>query len=309
MKFFSSHKIVYTKPQRWAMLVLLLLIFGIELLNFGLSQRSKNEIEKIEIPKEILAFSEELKTKTKNEIYPKTGLSEFDPNHLSAEDWRNLGFSEKQVQTILKYKYSLGGNFKNKGEIQNCFVISDEKFQELEPYIKIGKISSKPKFSSNSYFERESKPEINYVSFDPNQYSEKDWMKIGFSEKQAATILKYKRSLGGKFKSLDEIQKCFVISPEKFLEMKPYIRIAKVEANTSNTQHLASNKTEKFNPNQLSREQWMDLGFTEKQVNTIFNFKRSLGGKFKDAATLKKCYSISEEKFKEIEPYLDFNLD
>lgn len=308
MKRFGSHKIVYTKSQRWAMLVLLILIIGVQLFNFGLKQTSKNQAGKIEIPEEILAFSAELNAEHKTESHPKTELTEFDPNHLSAEDWRNLGFSEKQVQTILKYKYSLGGNFTSKQQIKNCFVVSEKKFRELEPYIKIGKISPKT-ISSNHYFKKESKPKINYVSFDPNQFTKQDWMKIGFSEKQANSILKYRKSLGGKFKSLDEIQKCYMISAEKFEEIKPYIRFSKIEEKSSGSQHPASDKIEKFNPNQLSREQWMDLGFTEKQVNTIFNFKRSLGGKFKDAATLKKCYSISDEKFKEIEPYLDFNLD
>lgn len=64
---------------------------------------------------------------------------------------------------------------------------------------------------------------------------------------------------------------------------------------------------DKFNPNNLNYEDWMKLGFTDKQVTTILNFKRSLGGRFKDAKTLKKCYAISEEKFKEIEPHLNFD--
>ena len=76
---------------------------------------------------------------------------------------------------------------------------------------------------------------------------------------------------------------------------------------TSITTILQTKVLEKFNPNDLTREQWMDLGFTEKQVNTIFNYKKSLGGKFNDAATLKKCYSISEEKFAEIEAFLVFD--
>ena len=57
----------------------------------------------------------------------------------------------------------------------------------------------------------------------------------------------------------------------------------------------------------MNHEDWIKLGFTEQQVNTILKFKRSLGGKFKDAKTLKKCYAISEEKFNEIEPYLIFD--
>ena len=63
----------------------------------------------------------------------------------------------------------------------------------------------------------------------------------------------------------------------------------------------------KFNPNELTEEEWKTLGFSEKQVRTIMNYKRSLGGKFESAEILSKCYVISEEKFRELEPFLVFD--
>src|SRR5690606_3954660 len=76
-------------------------------------------------------------------------------------------------------------------------------------------------------FPKDSKPKIHYQRFNPNDYSVKDWQKIGFSEKQAETILKYKKILGGKFTTLDQIRKCYVIDEEKFREMKPFIVLPK----------------------------------------------------------------------------------
>lgn len=76
--------------------------------------------------------------------------------------------------------------------------------------------------------ETESKPKeskVNYKKFDPNVYSQQDWESLGFTEKQAETILKYKNSLGGTFNTLDEIKNCFVISDKKFAEMRPFIEL------------------------------------------------------------------------------------
>src|SRR5690606_19872240 len=239
-------------------------------------------------------------------------IRDFNPNQLSESGWQNLGFSPKQVAVILKYKKSLGGQFSSKQELKECFVISTEKFRELKPHILLPEFSAKNSKRDDDFvsYSKKEKEKINYKKFNPNDYSKEEWMAIGFSEKQSVTILKYKKSLGGQFTTLNQIQKCFVISDGKFAEMKPYImleseEIPKKEEKT--TPPSPSSALEKFNPNDLTREQWMELGFTEKQVNTIFNYKKSLGGKFKDADTLKKCYSISEEKFSEIEPYLVFD--
>lgn len=234
----------------------------------------------------------------------------FNPNDITQQGWEKLGFSAKQAEIVMKYKQILGGKFTSKEQLKKCFVISDEKYLEMKPYILLPeKTKQDEKFST-----KQTKAKINYSSFNPNLYTEKDWQKIGFTSKQAETIIKYKKILGGKFTNKDQLRKCYVISDEKYIELEPYITF-----NTNNEQIEQKSKTKenenvvsktdiknKFNPNDLTKEEWIKLGFTEKQANTILNFKKSLGGEFKDAKTLKRCYAISEEKFKEIEPYLYF---
>lgn len=314
----SFSRVRYNKSQRIAVSILIssLLLIEVGIWKFDENQ---NPLENLSIPAEINNLQNQIDAQEgssnyKNSKYKSSDLQEFNPNELDKSGWMNLGFSPKQADVILKYKKSLGGNFSSKEEIERCFVISEEKFEELTPYILLPEFSNgNSKSNYNYYSQNKSKPKINYKKFNPNEYSQNDWMSIGFSEKQALTILKYKRSLGGNFSSLDQIEKCFVISEEKFHEMKPYIIISKSKESSENEIKTEVKvdvpikiHLEKFNPNEISREQWLDLGFTDKQVNTIFNYKKSLGGKFKDAATLKRCYSISEEKFAEIEPYLIF---
>jgi competence protein ComEA len=58
-----------------------------------------------------------------------------------------------------------------------------------------------------------------------------------------------------------------------------------------------------FDPNQITMEDWLKLGLTEKQTQTILNY-RNAGGKFFTKKDLKKIYSISDELFQKLEPYI-----
>jgi DNA uptake protein ComE-like DNA-binding protein len=68
-------------------------------------------------------------------IADKDNWSLFDPNDLDKQGWTELGFSEKQALSILNYKNNYGP-FKKKSDIKKLYVVSDEKFNELEPFIQ-----------------------------------------------------------------------------------------------------------------------------------------------------------------------------
>lgn len=246
---------------------------------------------------------------------PKTKIvyKNFNPNDLPQQGWEKLGFSPKQAEVIMKYKQIVGGKFTSKEQLRKCFVIDDVKYAEMKTYILLPEKSKEDEKNEK----KQSGKKIEYVKFNPNNFSENDWQKIGFSSKQATSILKYKNILGGQFKSKEQLKKCYMISDEKYAEMESYIDLPENVIYKAEQPKVEQPKIEekvvekievkeKFNPNNLSHEDWMKRGFTEKQANTILNFKRSLGGSFKDAKTLKRCYAISEEKFMEIEPYLVF---
>lgn len=314
MRTFAKSRIRYSKQQRMGIFALLGLIVSMEVIGY-LVALDQIPDEKIEIPPEILQVYSAAPTHKSTETKI---LSPFNPNALTEQEWMELGFSQKQVSTILKYKNSLGGNFTSKEQIKNCFVISEKKFVELEPYIQLAPVansfaSSKVNTTYPKFDSKTEKKQIRYTPFNPNEYKVEDWVRIGFSENQAVSILKYKKSLGGEFKTLEELQASYVISDEKFREMKPFIVLPKPQVVASpNKRNIEKASTpqkqmSKFNPNELTEEEWKTLGFSEKQVRTIMNYKRSLGGKFESAEILSKCYVISEEKFRELEPFLVFD--
>lgn len=246
-----------------------------------------------------------------SESKPEIILSVFNPNELDESQWKNLGFTEKQVKTILKYKEVVGGNFKSKVQFKKCYAVSEEKYNSLEKYILLPESNSDFKTNQFSHKSYEKKKLNIKGKFNPDNYSQKDWENLGFSEKQAGAILKYKNYLGGSFISKEKLKECFMINDEQFAQMSPYLILqAKTPENLANK---FENKKEKeavkinhyFDPNELNQEQWQALGFSEKQVISILKYRdKILKGSFKSLDDIQKCYMISPEKFEEMKPWI-----
>lgn len=241
-----------------------------------------------------------------------SNLTDFDPNDLDEKQWQNLGFSSKQIATILNYKKIVGGKFTSKEQFKKCFAVSAEKFVELEPYIVLPENNAEAKSGNFKSFEKRSITVSG--KFNPDHYTVTDWIKMGFSQRQAHAILKYKSYLGGSFVSKEKFKECFIISEENFQKINPYLILP--EKTPANFNHYSKNfRSEKnkiqyhsFDPNTLDLEGWKSFGFSDKQAQTIVNYRdRNLKGSFKSLEDIQKCFVISAEKFEEMKPFIKLN--
>jgi DNA uptake protein ComE-like DNA-binding protein len=239
-------------------------------------------------------------------------LSEFDPNDLDEKQWENLGFSEKQVETILNYKNVVGGKFISKEQFKKCFAVSSDKFSELKPYILLPENNLEAK--SNRFKNFEKKSITISGKFNPDNYEVDDWIRMGFSERQSEAILKYKSYLGGSFVSKEKFKECFIINIENYQKLSPYLILPeKTPANfRSFTKNFNAEKSKiqyhSFDPNTLDFEGWKSFGFSDRQAQTIINYRdRNLKGSFKSLEDIQKCFVISSQKFEELKSYIKLN--
>ncbi|UOU98065.1 helix-hairpin-helix domain-containing protein [Chryseobacterium daecheongense] len=233
-------------------------------------------------------------------------LSEFDPNDLDVKQWQKLGFSEKQVATILHYKELIGGKFISKVQLKKCYAIKAEKFEELSPYILLPETGQETSIDTSK---NPSKKLLNLsAKFNPDHTSADSWIQMGFSEKQAEAILKYKKYLGGSFVSKEKFKECFIISEENYRQLEPYLLLPdRHTANSSN--HTTKIQYHTFDPNVLDMDGWQSLGFSQNQAKVIINYRnRNLKGSFKSLEDIQKCFVISAEKFEELKPYIKITL-
>lgn len=240
-------------------------------------------------------------------------LSDFNPNDLNEKQWQHLGFSERQAATILNYKKIVGGTFTSKEQFRKCYAVSPEKFAELKAFMMLpetGREAHSEKFKSYE------KKEITVSKrFNPDRFSAGEWISMGFSEKQAEAILKYRNYLGGSFVSKEKFRECFIISPENYSKLEPYLLLPEKtpdDFKSFRKQSISSSKIQyrPFDPNVLDMNGWSALGFSEKQAQTIVNYRdRNLKGNFTSLEDIRKCFVISPEKFAELRPYIKLSPD
>jgi len=73
--------------------------------------------------------------------------------------------------------------------------------------------------------------------FNPNTVSLSDLIRLGFSEKQAQSIINY-REKGGRFRRPSDFAKSFVVADSVFQRLEPFIRIPKVDLNAADSAAL-----------------------------------------------------------------------
>lgn len=58
-----------------------------------------------------------------------------------------------------------------------------------------------------------------------------------------------------------------------------------------------------FDPNKIDKAKWVSFGFSEKQANSILNYKNNYGP-FRHKEDIKKLYVVSDEMYARLEPHI-----
>ena len=171
-------------------------------------------------------YVEPAKKQVKSYEAPKNPvvLKDFDPNKITLEEALSLGFSKKIAATLLKYR-SKGGQFYSKESLKKIYGMTDEFYENLEPYIKIE--SQKPKFVPKPKEEEvEEKREIVLKEFNPNTLDKEQALSLGLSDRVASNIEKY-LSKGGQFYKKEDLKKIYNFEESDYVRLEKYIKIPK----------------------------------------------------------------------------------
>jgi len=205
----------------------------------------------------------------------------FNPNDYSAEDWINLGLSEKQVAVLLKFTKN---GIRSNEDLKRIFVISDELYALIK--------------DSTFYPER---PKVEYV---PKVFEEKKIQKIeinsasveeleklkGIGPFFAKQIIKYRDKLGG-FANKEQILEVWKMTVETYDNLIPQVEIDKSK--------IRKLKINDVTPEELKNHPYLNWS----QVNSIIKM-RAQRTNFNNINEIQESKLIDAETFEKLIPYL-----
>ncbi len=242
-------------------------------------------------------------------------LIPFHPDTVSLGTWVSLGFSEKQAGVILRYREKSGG-FRSKEHFRRCYVVDERAYARLAPYLLLpesykstqGKGTLPPNRASSGVAHR-SESARPLIPFHPDTVRLATWVSLGFSEKQAGVILRYREKSGG-FRSKEHFRRCYVVDETAYQRLAPYLLLPeKEESAYSRNENKRSEQPHElfaFNPDTASAATFERLGFTPKQAQALLHYRAKLGGAFGSPERFARSYVVDSARFQALKPYLRF---
>ncbi|MCF8331257.1 MAG: helix-hairpin-helix domain-containing protein [Bacteroidales bacterium] len=206
----------------------------------------------------------------------------FNPNTLTKSGWKNLGFSDRDVNMIMNFK-DAGGSFHKKQDLKKLYCISDIQYKKLEPYIQLEVDTLKLERSGNKSHAFKGVVKL-------NDADTVDLLKIpGIGPFYARQILKYREMLGG-FVLPEQISEVYGLE-KKYKKLLPYVKV-----DTLNIRKININKAKYYD---ILKHPYID-----KTLAYQITEYRRLNGSFEDFEEVRKMKNIPDSILKKIEPYL-----
>lgn len=143
---------------------------------------------------------------------------------------------------------------------------------------------------------------LKLFNFDPNHTSQVQWELLGLSPKQAQVITNYV-SKGGRFRKKEDLQKMFVISPEHYAALLPYIYVT--DQGKRDTNYLKSHYMPKASlvVVDINTADTIELdkikGIGPAFARRIYKYRERIGGFYKKEQLL-EVFGLDTIKYKEI---------
>jgi competence protein ComEA len=308
--------------QRGMLVMILLIVMTIFWRVMIITTHQKEYMEEGEWEKEVTAWlhnrEEVARAKTSASFSHNKAeadqLFSFEPNSLDDEGWKKLGFTPGQIRSIRKYLNG-GGAFRVKGDVAKMYVIDDEDFARIEPFILLpDELPTKNSENTNSWTTSNSWSE-NHNS--QNQYQSSwssangltnrkkeniileinaadtiDMVKIrGIGPWLARKIVEQRKKLGG-FYDLDQLLEIYRMTPEKLDTLRQFLTLDKSLMQVRNI-------------NEISEEELRLFPYISTSQAKALMAYREKHGPFSTEPDMKKCVAIDEKTYEKLVIYFD----
>jgi len=231
----------------------------------------------------------------------KSKLFDFDPNMISASEWKSLGLRDRTIATIQRYR-AKGGAFRHPKDLQKIYGLKSEEYNRLLPFVKIQDREKKqlyPKRDTASKTQSIVAKDETYLSYknpttqilDINTADSIALISLhGIGPVLASRIIRFREKLGG-FYSIDQVAETYGIADSVFKKIKPFLTVhidslRKIDINNADINQL---KTHPY------------IGW--KLAKVIVQYRQQ-HGVFTNPGELSQLSILNEADLKKVLPYL-----
>ncbi len=222
-------------------------------------------------------------------VFHSKELFNFNPNGLPVDDWVRLGLSPAQARSVKNFE-TKGGSFKTKEDVKKLFVISEERYRELEPFIVLPEQSNQNSQTRNTP-DRDgtrNQPIPSIVELNTADSSLLTTVK-GIGPVFAKRIVAYRDRLGG-FHSKDQLLEVFGMDAEKYAQVKELVKTDSTYIRKININTVEISELKKF------------PYLTPTVAAALVNYRKSHGN-YKSVGGIRSCALITEALYKKVAPY------
>lgn len=244
-------------------------------------------LERIEVKKKVRSLERKRKLPTK--VEKEEHLFFFNPNNLSLEKWQALGLSQKQAKTIKNYEEK-GGIFKEKADVKKMYVISDELYMQLLPYIQLP--DSIPKSEKITELKADKLSSKAPLVIDINYADSAELIKLyGIGPYLASSIVKHREKLGG-YHSVHQLLDIWRISDTLIDRLDTQLQISPIPLIKLNINRLSANELKKH-------------PYIRWNVANSIEQMRKQYGLYKNIEEIRRSALINDSLYKRIKPYIE----
>ncbi|MEO6583160.1 MAG: helix-hairpin-helix domain-containing protein [Ferruginibacter sp.] len=216
------------------------------------------------------------------------GLFYFDPNTISAGDWKKLGLRQQTIRTIENY-LAKGGRFRDASELKKIWGLEATLADRLVPYVVIDntaftKVHRDTSYVKTPFVTKKLQP------IDINNADSLQWVSLpGIGAKLSQRIIIYRNKLGG-FYSATQVGETFGLPDSTFKKLLPVLNVTgpvkKLNINTVGVEELKAHPYIRYH-----------------LANAIIQYRQQ-HTTYSSVSDIKNIMLIDDSIYKKISPYL-----
>tara|TARA_R110002050_G_scaffold102774_1_gene211606 strand:- start:44923 stop:45939 length:1017 start_codon:yes stop_codon:yes gene_type:complete len=233
-----------------------------------------------------------------NKVKEKLHPHPFNPNIATMDDWKSVGLNKGQIKSINNY-LDKGGQFRKIKDVQKMYVINDQQFLKMEPYLVIPvdtakRVVASKKWSSRPDTAKTVKPHyiVDSFSIEINSADTSDLKRLkGIGSYYARQIVYYRDKLGG-YHNLAQLYEIERMRESTVLNILPFLK-------------LDSSLIRKIHINKDIAPDMVKHPYITWNMAIQIQDYRDFSHKFKSVDDLVQKGLLNEELYSKLAPYIE----